>query len=336
MVMTTIRDVAGHAGVSIASVSRVVNGGPGVGPDVTRRVQLAVAELGFQPSSVARSLKTARTQTLACVIPDVSNPFFPELVRGVEDAGRGRGYATILCNTDDDPDKEADYLRLLDRRRVDGLILIPSRDEAPPPPLLHLMGRGTPVVVVDRRLEGFAGDVVLVDNQVGARLAVRHLLDLGHRRIGIINRALDTSTARERQAGFRSELAAAGCFDEALIRFGSYTLESGGAMATELLRSGSPPSAILAGNDLLAIGALQAAAEMGVRVPQDLAVVGFDGILLSRMLVPSLTTVAQPIYELGRLAAELVLRRAEDPERRPRTHLLKPELQLGASTGRVA
>ena len=334
--MTTIRDVARQAEVSIASVSRVVNGGAGVGPEVTRRVQLAVAELGFQPSGVARSLKTARTHILACVIPDISNPFFPELVRGVEDAGRARGYATLLCNTDDDPDKEADYLRLLDRRRVDGLILIPSRDEAPPPPLLHLMGRGTPVVVADRRLDGFAGDVVLVDNQIGARLAARHLLDLGHRRIGIVNRALDTSTARERQAGFRHELEAAGCFDEALVRFGSYTLESGGAMATELLGAGAPPSAILAGNDLLAIGALQAAAEMGLRVPQDLAVVGFDGILLSRIVVPRLTTVAQPIYELGRLAAELVLRRSEDPERRAKTHLLKPELQLGASTGRVA
>lgn len=334
--MTTIRDVARHAGVSIASVSRVVNGGAGVGLEVTRRVQLAVAELGFQPSSVARSLKTARTHILACVIPDVSNPFFPELVRGVEDAGRARGYATLLCNTDDDPEKEADYLRLLDRRRVDGLILIPSRDEAPPPPLLHLMGRGTPVVVADRRLDGFAGDIVLVDNQIGARLAARHLLDLGHRRIGIVNRALDTSTARERQVGFRSELAAAGCYDEELVRFGSYTLESGGVMATELLGAGAPPSAILAGNDLLAIGVLQAAAEMGLRVPQDLAVVGFDGILLSRIVVPRLTTVAQPIYELGRLAAELVLRRSEDPERRAKTHLLKPELQLGASTVRLA
>ena len=334
--MTTIRDVARHAGVSIASVSRVVNGGNGVGPEVTRRVQLSIAELGFQPSSIARSLKTARTLILACVIPDVANPFFPELVRGVEDAGRARGYATLLCNTDDDPDKEAEYLRLLDRRRVDGLILIPAHDEAPPPALLHLMRRGTPVAVVDRRLEGFAGDVVLGDNQFGARLAARHLLDLGHRRIGILNRALDTSTARERQGGFRRELVAAGCFDDALVRFGNYTLESGRAMATDLLGADRPPSAILAGNDLLAIGALQAASDLGLRVPQDVAVVGFDGILLSRIVVPRLTTVAQPIYELGRLAAELVVRRSEDPGRRARTHLLKPELQLGASTGRAS
>jgi LacI family transcriptional regulator len=332
--MTTIRDVARQAGVSIASVSRVVNGREGVGTEITERVRQAVSELGFQPNSVASSLKTARTHILACVIPDISNPFFPELVRAVEDAARAAGYATLLCNTDDDPDKEADYLRLLDRRRVDGLILIPCHDEAPPAALLHLAARGTPVIIVDRRMDGFACDIVLTDNRHGGRLAARHLLELGHRRIGILNRAPDTSTARERDAGFRAELSPAGAYDPALVRLGRYNLESGRAMAADLLASPVRPTAILAGNDLLAIGALQAAADLGLRVPEDLSVVGFDGILLSQAVVPRLTTVAQPIYRLGELAVQLVLR-PPDRTRRPRTHLLRPELRIGRSAGRA-
>jgi LacI family transcriptional regulator len=330
--VSTIRDVARRAGVSIASVSRVVNEREGVGTEISERVRQAVSELGFQPNSVASSLKTARTHTLACVIPDICNPFFPELVRAVEDAARAAGYVTLLCNTDNDPDKEADYLQALYRRRVDGLILIPSHDEAPPTSLLHLIDRGTPVVIVDRRMDGFSSDLVLTDNRRGGRLAARHLLELGHRRIGILNRALDTSTARERDAGFRAELSPAGAYDPTLVRLGTYSLDSGRAMAADLLTTPVRPTAILAGNDLLAIGALQAAAAAGLRVPEDLSIVGFDGILLSQAVVPRLTTVAQPIYRLGELAVQLVLR-PMDGTRRPRTHLLRPELQIGESTG---
>jgi LacI family transcriptional regulator len=334
--VVTIRDVAQRAGVSTASVSRVLNGTDRVSPGVAARVQTAVAALGYQPSDVARSLKTAVTNILACVIPDISNPFFPEMVRGVEDVAREFGYATLLCNTDDDPDKEDEYLRVLARRRIDGLILIPSHDESPPIPLSYLIEHLTPVVLVDRGMDGFAGDRVMVDNRRGGQLAAEHVLDLGHRRIGIVNRAPDTSSARERQEGFATALADRDAYDVALVRYGDYAIGSGRTHAMDLLSRTPRPTAILAGNDLIGIGALQAAAELGLTVPGDVSIVGFDGIALSEFVAPPLTTVAQPTYQLGRLAASLLVRRRSgETSGVGVTYRLEPHLVVRGSTGPV-
>lgn len=334
--MATIRDVAQRAGVSTASVSRVLNGTDRVSPEVAARVHAAVAALGYQPSDVARSLKTAVTHMVACVIPDISNPFFPEMVRGVEDEARAFGYATLLCNTDDDPDKENEYLRVLARRRIDGLILIPSHDETPPTPLRYLIEHLTPVVLVDREMDGFTGDRVMVDNRRGAQMAAQHVLDLGHRRIGILNRAPDTSSARERQEGFATALANRDAYDEALVRYGAYAIGSGRAQAMDLLSRTPRPTAILAGNDLIGIGALQAAAQLGLTVPNDVSIVGFDGIALSEFVAPPLTTVAQPTYQLGRLAASLLVRRRSgEISGVGKPYLLEPHLVVRSSTGPV-
>jgi LacI family transcriptional regulator len=334
--MATIRDVAELAGVSVASVSRVMNNSRGVQAQTRQSVQTAARELGYVPNEAARSLKLARSNLLACVIPDVTNPFFPELVRGIEDIASAEGYGTLLCNTDNDSDKEADYLSLLARHRIDGLLLIPARDEQPPPGLTRLREQGSPVVVVDRFLNGFDGDSIAVDNHRGGILAAEHLIELGHQRIAIINRLPDTSTSRLRQEAYEETLAAAGRLDRSLVKLGSYTFNYGRDMTRQLLSAeGELPTAILAGSDVLAIAALQVAHELGFRVPQDLSIIGFDRIAMSQLMSPPLTTVEQPLYEMARIAADLLLKRARGERTGPgERRILQPTLHVGASTGR--
>jgi LacI family transcriptional regulator len=334
-VMATIRDVAELAGVSVASVSRVTNNSRGVHAQTRESVERAALELGYVPNEAARSLKLARSNLLACVIPDVTNPFFPELVRGIEDIASAQGYGTLLCNTDNDSDKEADYLNLLARRRVDGVLLIPARDEQPPPGLTRLLDQGSPVVVIDRFLDGFDGDSIAVDNHRGGVLAAEHLLELGHHKIAIINRLPDTSTSRLRQEAYEQTLAAAGRLDESLVKLGSYTFDYGRDTARQLLSGGGDlPTAILAGSDVLAIAALQVAHELGMRVPRDLSIIGFDRIAMSQLMSPRLTTIEQPTYEMGRLAADLLLERARGERTGPgQRRILQPTLHVGASTG---
>jgi LacI family transcriptional regulator len=333
--MATIRDVAELAGVSVASVSRVMNNSRGVQAETRRSVEKAALELGYVPNEAARSLKLARSNLLACVIPDITNPFFPELVRGIEDIASAQGYGTLLCNTDNDSDKEADYLNLLARRRVDGVLLIPARDEQPPPGLTRLLDQGSPVVVIDRFLDGFDGDSIAVDNHRGGVLAAEHLVELGHHKIAIINRLPDTSTSRLRQEAYEQTLAAAGRLDESLVKLGSYTFDYGRDMARQLLSAeGELPTAILAGSDVLAIAALQVAHELGFRVPQDVSIIGFDRIAMSQLMSPPLTTVEQPLYEMARLAADLLLERARGERTGPgERRILQPTLHVGASTG---
>lgn len=335
--MTTIKDVAAKAGVSIASASRVLSDSRSVNPETRRVVEEAAEELGYVPNEMARGLKLARSNLMACVIPDITNPFFPELVRGFEDIASEGGYGTLLCNTDNDVNKEASYLQLLAQRRIDGLLLIPSGDEDPPPGLLQILAQDAPVVVMDRHLNGFTGDSIFVDNRLGASLAAEHVVELGHERVGIINRALDTSTARHRQEGYEGVLRSTGVFDESLTRYGRYSFDSGLEMAEELLDTPRPPTAILAGSDVLAIATLHVADELGLSIPGDVSIVGFDRIAMSQLVRPTLTTVAQPIYEMARLAADLLLQRA----RGERTGLgevqvLEPELHIGHTTRRIS
>jgi LacI family transcriptional regulator len=312
-----------------------MNNSRGVQAETRRSVEKAALELGYVPNEAARSLKLARSNLLACVIPAVTNPFFPELVRGIEDIASAQGYGTLLCNTDNDSDKEADYLNLLARRRVDGVLLIPARDEQPPPGLTRLLDQGSPVVVIDRFLDGFDGDSIAVDNHRGGVLAAEHLVELGHHKIAIINRLPDTSTSRLRQEAYEQTLAAAGRLDESLVKLGSYTFDYGRDMARQLLSAeGELPTAILAGSDVLAIAALQVAHELGFRVPQDVSIIGFDRIAMSQLMSPPLTTVEQPLYEMARLAADLLLERARGERTGPgERRILQPTLHVGASTG---
>ncbi|BDG62356.1 LacI family DNA-binding transcriptional regulator [Caldinitratiruptor microaerophilus] len=328
----TIRDVARAAGVSQSTVSRALNGSGYVSPATRARVLAAAAQLHFRPSHVARSLVSKATHTLGLLLPDITNPFFPAIARGVEDAAARAGYAVILCNTDRDPAHEEHYLAILRQRQVDGLVLIASSAAVG-----HRIARADfpAVVFVDRVPPGAEADAVVVDNREGVRTATRHLLGLGHRRIAFVGGSAGSGTSEDRLAGYLAALAEAGLNpDPGHIRAGDFTYDGGYAAGRALLGSPDRPTAVVAANDLMAIGVLRAAAELGLRVPDDVAVVGYDDIPLAGMLNPPLTTVAQPTYEMGERAARMLLERlAGKAPPEPRRVVLPARLVVRRSCG---
>lgn len=337
--MTTIKDVAARAGVSFTTVSHVLNGTRRVSDPSRQRVERAVAELGYVPSALARSLKTSETHVLGVLVPNITNPFFAELMRGVEDAARGRGYSVFLCNCDDDPARQLGYVRSLLARRVDGLLLANSAAEAS---TVSGALRQTPVptVVVDRTAAGLDADLVRLDHTGGARLATEHLLGLGHRGIACLAGPLAFEVSRARVAGWREALAAAGITPApGWLVEGPYSPAQGHAATLGLLAGHPEITAICAGNDLLGIGALRAAAERGVAVPQQLSVIGFDGIELGGFVHPGLTSVGQDIRSIGSRAAAVLIERIRRGAARHhgpvRDLVVTPELILRESTGAV-
>lgn len=330
--MITIRDVALHAQVSVTTVSHVVNGTRFVSEEAKARVQAAIAALNYVPSAVARSLKSSRTHTVGMMIPNNSNPYFAEIIRGIEDACFMAGFNVILCNSDDDPHKQAAYVRVLSEKQIDGLIVLSSGGD---PELLDTLRSATmPQVVVDREIDDLAADLVEVDHEGGARLAVEHLIGLGHTRVACIAGPLVLSSARQRVQGWRAALEAAGLeHGDALIADGAFTAEGGHAAMRALLAQ--RPGAVFASNDLMAIGAICAAAEAGLRVPQDLSVIGFDDIALAAFSNPPLTTIAQPKHQTGELAARLLMQRIAEPGRPLQREILRPTLVARRSTERA-
>jgi LacI family transcriptional regulator len=331
--MITIRDVAQQAQVSVTTVSHVINGTRFVSDDARARVQAAIAALNYVPSAVARSLKSNRTHTVGMMIPNNSNPYFAEIIRGIEDACFAAGFNVILCNSDDDPHKQATYVRLLSEKQVDGLIVLSSGGD---PELLDtLRTANMPLVVVDREIDDLVADLVEVNHEAGARMATEHLLWLGHRRIACIAGPEALSPARQRVQGYRRALEAAGLpFDERRVSRGGFTPEGGHQAMQALLAQRPRPTAVFASNDLMAIGALCAAAQAGLRVPQDVSVVGFDDIALAAYGNPPLTTIAQPKQKTGELAARLLMQRIAGPGRALQREILQPTLCLRQSTGR--
>ncbi len=305
--MATIKDVAALAGISYTTVSHVLNNSRPVSDQVRVKVEAAIRQLDYVPSAVARSLKAKSTSTIGLLIPNGVNPYFAELARGIEDYCERNGFCVILCNCDDNADKQRGYLRVLLEKRVDGLIV--SSVGGDPGLDGGLAGVRTPMVVVDRELEGIDADLVRIDHELGGYLATRHLLDLGHRHIACIHGPAQTSVARLRLQGYERAMAEAGIHvDPHWVIESDYT-SPGGYQAAVSLLAGEPPTAIFAGNDMIGIGVLRAAAERNVRVPRDLSVVGFDDIEMSRYVYPALTTVGQSIVSLGESAAQMLLRR---------------------------
>ncbi|MDR7544813.1 MAG: LacI family DNA-binding transcriptional regulator [Armatimonadota bacterium] len=329
----TIREVAQAAGVSVATVSRVVSGSAyGVRPDTRGRVLAAVARLRYQPNLVARGLKKRVTGTVGLIVPDISNPFFPAIARGIEDVASRAGMGVLLCNTYEDLAKERTYLALLDKRMVDGLIF--ATVGANTAHLRMLRRQGVPVVLVARAPDRVSIDAVLVDNRRGAREATEHLLRLGHRRIAFIGGPPTLPVANERLAGYQDALASAGIVaDPAVICDGGFRAEGGGAAVRELLERRTRFTAIVAANDLMAIGGMEELRRCGRRVPQDVAVVGFDDITFASLVEPRLTTVAQPKYRMGCLAMERLLELLGGGDRRPRRLVLEPRLVVRDSCG---
>jgi LacI family transcriptional regulator len=307
--MATMNDVARLADVSIATVSHVINGTRFVSPERVERVQSAMYELGYTPDATARSLRVGRTDTVGLVIPDTSNPFFAALARWIEEAGFEAGYTTILANSDERPDREYRYVSTLVSKRVDGLILSPSRGDHSTLTRL-LQNARMPVVVVDRDAALPNADVVLYDNAGGSYEATRHLIDLGHTCIGCVAGPADTTSAAERVKGFRAAIAEAGLSlpDHAVVESDFHF--SGGREATaRLLATGEPFTAIFAANDLMAAGVIRELSERGTKVPDEVSVIGFDDAPLAEMISPSLTTMRQPLHDMAHAAVSLLLSR---------------------------
>jgi len=331
--MATIRDVARRAGVSVATAARAL-GGYGYVSDPTRaRILRAARTLDYHPNAIARSMIKGRTHTLAVIVSDNANPFFASVVRGIEDVVLAEGYAIVLCNADEDPDKEAMYLRTVRQKRVDGLIISPSGGSASA--LRSMLAGGTPIVQIDRRLPRLAADAVLIDNRAGVRAAIEHLIRLGHRRIGIISGPRRLYTGRERLEAYRATLRDAGLrFDDELVLEGTFKEQSGYELVGRFLCLRRRPTAIFVANNLMTIGALLGLKEAGVRIPDEMAVVGFDDMDWAPILTPPLTAVAQPGYELGAAAGRLLLERLQAPRKdRSRTVVFQPRLVVRESCG---
>jgi LacI family transcriptional regulator len=304
----TISDVAERAGVSPATVSRVIHGSRNVRRSTRERVERAIEELGYVPSGVAQSLRSKRTRSLALVVPDITNTFWTTVVRGVEDVAQRHSYSVLLCNTDEDLAKQLDYLDFVIHQQVDGVIIAPYDSDASH--LDKLRQRDIPTVIIDRHIEGWEVDSVGSDSVSGSRALVQHLISLGHQRIAMISGPAITSTAEDRVAGYRLALAEAGIpIDPRLIRRGEFRSSSGKALLAEMLDEDPPPTAIFAANNTLAMGALDVLEERGLRVPQDIALVCFDDLPNTSLVFPFLTVVTQPVYDMGINAAQLLLSR---------------------------
>jgi len=328
--MATIKDVAALAGISYTTVSHVVNKTRPVSQEVRLKVEAAIKSLDYVPSAVARSLKAKTTATIGLLVPNSLNPYFAELARGIEDYCERNGYCVILCNSDDNPEKQRSYLRVLLEKRIDGLIVASAGGDIGL--AQGLAGVKTPMVIVDRGLDGVDADLVRIDHEYGAYLATRHLLELGHRDIATIGGPSSTSVAQMRQAGFCRALQEAGITVRPERMLESDFTSTGGYNTAAILLEGNPPSAIFAGNDMIGIGVLRAAAERNVRVPSELSVIGFDDIQMSRYVYPALTTVGQSILQLGEMAAEVLLRRIATPSLVTDQRIVTPSIVLREST----
>jgi LacI family transcriptional regulator len=327
----TIYDVARLAGVSTATVSRLLNGTGQIAPKTRLAIEAAVNELGYQPNRIARSLATSSTETIALLLPEITNPFYGALVAGIEQRTLELGYTMLLCTTDDDPAREEMYLNLLRSKQVDGaladgLVLPPDR-------IAEFVADGFPIVCLDRDVDSTAVPLVQVDNKLGGRMATEHLLELGHRRIAHVAGTPGMRIVDERNEGYREALRTAGLdADPRLQAVGGFN-EEGGYEACRSLFSRRPyPTAVFAANDLSAVGVLEAIAESGLHVPDDVSVVGFDDLRLAAYTSPPLTTIHQPAREIGARATSLLFDLTRGKKLRRVRHLLQPELVIRRST----
>ena len=325
--MATIKDVAKAARVSVATVSAVVNGTKYVSEALANRVRNTIERTGYHPHGIARSLKSGSTQTIGLIITDITNPFFTAVARSIEDAAHAAGYTVMLCNTDEDITKETAYLRIMRSRYVDGLILATAGDAKAY--RSFQAGLPTPVVLLDRVIRGLALDAVVVDNASATRRAIEHLIGLGHRRVALITGLPHLSTSRERLRGYVEALRANGIEPTAdYVVQGNFRVREAYVATKILLGRSTRPTAIFASNNLMAIGLLKAARDLGLRCPEDLSVASFDDFEEASLFSPGLTTVAQPTEAIGRKAVELLLRRINDRAHAGPSELAMMEAQL--------
>lgn len=332
----TLRDVAAAAGVHPGTASRAMNPAMQglVSRATVRKVQRAAERLGYVPNPLARGLRTNRTHSLGVVVPDITNPLFPPLIRGIEDAASAEGFNVLVANTDNEPDREREQVAALRSRHVDGLILASARVDDPV--LRGLVADKVPLVLVNRVEPDLAVSSVAGDDQAGIRLAMAHLFALGHRRIGHIAGPESTSTGLFRATAFAHEVLALGLdpADCPTVRAAAYHIPDGVACTERLLAEHPDVTAIVAANDLLALGCYDVLAERGVSCPGEVSVVGFNDMPFADRFQPPLTTIHIPHYDIGSAAAELMLERLQDGDAEPREIRLEPHLVVRDSTAR--
>ena len=334
--MATIKDVARLANVSITTVSRVINNkSEGVSEETRQRVLQVMENLNYQPNRVARGLVTRRTNTLGLILPDITNPFFPEIARAVEDTANKHGYNIILCNTDDRSDKEELYIRVLKSKCVDGIVFTSSTT----PVFRHvrqLRDYKMPFVLLDRYFYDEQLPGVYTDGCQGMHEITRFVLEMGHREIAYIGGPSEAPNSMYRYAGFEQALKNFGLnLDKELIVEGNYKISGGREGVLELLSKGRDFTAVVCANDLMAIGAMEELKDAGFRIPEDISITGFDDIPMARYVEPKLTTVAQPCYQMGEMATELLIKLIEGKPVKNAVITLKPELIVRDSVKRV-
>ncbi|APC09003.1 LacI family DNA-binding transcriptional regulator [Neomoorella thermoacetica] len=328
--MVNIKEVAERAGVSPSTVSRALSGRVAVSPETKEKVMRAVRELNYQPNALAKGLKEGRSKTIGLIIPNVRNLVFPAAIKGITDVAKKYGYTVILCNTDEDLETEKAYVDNLRKRLVDGLIF--STATAASTHILELKEKGFPVVLLIRHLKDKV-DAVIVDNYQGGYEATRFLIQRGYRRIAFVNGTLDLDLYRQRFAGYQAALAEAGiAYHEELVVHGTRDWEDGYRAILTILERGQKPDAVFAASDPKALGVIKALKEKGLRVPEDVAVMGYDNLDMSELMDPPLTTMAQPFYEVGKRAAERLIKLINSKRKsRPVVEKLPAQLLVRAS-----
>jgi LacI family transcriptional regulator len=328
----TLRDVARLAGVHPGTVSRALNPATEalVNDETVRRVRDAAESLGYRPNPMARGLKTNRTYTIGVLIPDIQNPLFPPIIRGIDDRLGSAGYTPLIANTDNDPQRERNDVEAMRTRQVDGFITATARRDHE---LLDEVARpDTPVVLVNRRVEDGTLPSATADDHEGVKLAVAHLVELGHRRIAEVGGPQDLSTGLHRHQGFLAAMKEAGLEPEATGFGSAFTEREGARVCEELLAAGPGITAVVAGNDLMALGCYDVLATRGLACPDQVSVVGFNDMPFAGHFNPPLTTVRIPHYEIGAAAADLLLERLAEPTAPTRHVVLAPELVVRSST----
>lgn len=307
--MATIRDVAKLAGISVSTVSRYLNKTGYVNTDTELNIKNAIDKLNYVPSVVARGLAGKNTKTIALILPDITNPFFPELARAVEDVASTYGFTVILCNSDGQVGKEKNYIDVLNSKNIDGIIF--ASNTLGQEDVDKLTSYNIPFVCLDRAPTNKACSIVRSNNREGGKLAVRHLLESGYKKIGHIYGPQDLIPAKERLAGYEESVKGFDWFSPSLMVPGDFGI-NGGIQATEILMQRHPDiDAIFAGNDLMAVGVLKVLHRMGIKVPEQVAVCGFDGINMTEITQPELTTIAQPIYDMGAMVSRILIKKIE-------------------------
>lgn len=326
----TIKDIAKEANVSITTVSRVLNNKPDVGDDTRAKILKIIEEMNYNPNSVARGLVMQKTHTIGLIIPDISNPFFPQIVRAVEDKAQELGYSVILFNTDNHLERERKAVELFKSKQVDGLIVSLSLGNEKI--LKNLKASNYPVVQIDRSVLDHIYPLVSIDNKKSAYQMVEYLIKKGHKKIAHISGDLNTTTARERLSGYKKVLKDYEIeINEDYIIEGDYTQDSAYKDMQHLLELESPPTAVFAANDLSAAGVYKALFDAGLRIPEDIAVAGHDDINLASLLKPELTTMRQPKYKLGERAVEVLLKMIDDEEAEIEDQILNTDLIIRES-----